>query len=667
MLCVAMTATHPSFVLHGPAEPRTPLVLDSPHSGVDFPGRFRRRGRASSTLRDGEDCYVDELWQPATERGVGLLAASVPRTYIDYNRHAGDIDLELVEGGQWPYEYLPSGKARLGKALIWRTLDDGTPIYARRLGGRGDPPADRALSPPLPPRAGQADRSDACAVRRELAHRLPLDERGRRRAGRRRRRQGARRHRPRRPRRHDLRRRPSPSSSGRISRPRGYDVKVNDPYKGVELVRAYSNPAERRMSLQLEVNKRLYMDEKTLQKTAGFATLQRDLDVAASTRCSRTAAQAKRSRSHANGSPRSSRHGQARSSSSAARVGRCRRARSRSTGRRVGATRSPSPTAAGGDRGGQHGRWMRGEIPAPGGAEPPSAAEIRTALAGRDLACWCPADRAVSRRPAAAHRQRRLDALARRAGIDPRPQECEQFAFMMRRPHAAPSRPTAMPAPRRLLASLALLALATPLAQAQGVVNIYSARHYQTDEAFYANFTKETGIKINRIDGREDELLRADQERRREQPGRHPDHRRRVAPGDRRQGRAVPAGAVEGARGAHPGAPAHAELAGVLDPRAGHRLQQGRDQPRLGAELRRPRRSAPEGQICVRSGSHPYNLSLGAALIAHDGEAKTEQWAQGPGRQLRARAQGRRHRPAARPSPPASAASRWPTATTWRG
>jgi len=128
-----MTATHPSFVLHGPAEPRTPLVLDSPHSGIDFPADF---GAAVSELelRDGEDCFVDQLWLPATERGVGLLAASVPRTYIDYNRHAGDIDLELVEGGTWPYEYLPSGKAELGKALIWRTLDDGQPIYARRLG-----------------------------------------------------------------------------------------------------------------------------------------------------------------------------------------------------------------------------------------------------------------------------------------------------------------------------------------------------------------------------------------------------------------------------------------------------------------------------------------------------------------------------------------------------
>jgi N-formylglutamate amidohydrolase len=57
----------------------------------------------------------------------------------------------------------------------------------------------------------------------------------------------------------------------------GYDVRVNDPYKGVELVRAYSNPAEGRMSLQLEINKRLYMDEATRTRNANFATLQRQL------------------------------------------------------------------------------------------------------------------------------------------------------------------------------------------------------------------------------------------------------------------------------------------------------------------------------------------------------------------------------------------------------
>jgi N-formylglutamate deformylase len=128
-----MTAsTSPAFVLHGPAEPQTPLVLDSPHSGFAFPDDF---GAALSDfdLREGEDCFVDQLYLPATERGVALIAALAPRTYIDLNRHAGDIDLALLEGGHWPGELKASGKGKLGKSLIWRTLDDGRPIYARQL------------------------------------------------------------------------------------------------------------------------------------------------------------------------------------------------------------------------------------------------------------------------------------------------------------------------------------------------------------------------------------------------------------------------------------------------------------------------------------------------------------------------------------------------------
>jgi N-formylglutamate amidohydrolase len=57
----------------------------------------------------------------------------------------------------------------------------------------------------------------------------------------------------------------------------GYSVAVNDPYKGVEIVRRHGRPAERRHSLQVEINKRLYMDEATLQPHAGFDALQRDL------------------------------------------------------------------------------------------------------------------------------------------------------------------------------------------------------------------------------------------------------------------------------------------------------------------------------------------------------------------------------------------------------
>ena len=275
MLCTAMTATHPSFVLHGPAEPRTPLVLDSPHSGVDFPADF---GATVSEveLRDGEDCYVDALWQPATERGVGLIAASVPRTYIDYNRHAGDIDLELVEGGQWPHEYLPSGKGRLGKALIWRTLDDGRPIYARLLGvdeiqrriERYHRPYHHALAKRIEATHAHVGASWHIDCHSMNAVSGVQGEGG---AGKTRAdivlgdRDGT----------------SCDAAFTELVRTRlaacGYDVKVNDPYKGVELVRAYSNPAGRRMSLQLEVNKRLYMDEATRAKSAGFDAVQRHL------------------------------------------------------------------------------------------------------------------------------------------------------------------------------------------------------------------------------------------------------------------------------------------------------------------------------------------------------------------------------------------------------
>jgi N-formylglutamate amidohydrolase len=57
----------------------------------------------------------------------------------------------------------------------------------------------------------------------------------------------------------------------------GYVVKVNDPYKGVELVRAYSDPARGRHSLQVEINKRLYMDEERCVPNEGYAALQKNL------------------------------------------------------------------------------------------------------------------------------------------------------------------------------------------------------------------------------------------------------------------------------------------------------------------------------------------------------------------------------------------------------
>jgi N-formylglutamate deformylase len=95
-----------TFRLHGLAEPRVPLVLDSPHSGFQFPADFDAVV-SEFDLRDGEDCFVDELYMPATELGVPLLSALTPRTYLDPNRDWNDDQYDN-------YQYLappPTGGA----------------------------------------------------------------------------------------------------------------------------------------------------------------------------------------------------------------------------------------------------------------------------------------------------------------------------------------------------------------------------------------------------------------------------------------------------------------------------------------------------------------------------------------------------------------------------
>jgi len=171
--------------------------------------------------------------------------------------------------------------------------------------------------------------------------------------------------------------------------------------------------------------------------------------------------------------------------------------------------------------------------------------------------------------------------------------------------------------------------LGSPALAQEKILNLYSARHYQTDEALYANFTQQTGIKINRIEGKEDELLE------------------RI----RNEGANSPADVfltVDAAR------LAQADALGLFAPVASKTLE-----GRIPAHLRstdwfafstRARvilynkaainpadvqtyedLASPKlkGQVCVRSGAHPYNLSLGSALIHHLGEQKTEEWAKG--------------------------------------
>jgi N-formylglutamate amidohydrolase len=252
----------------------SPLVLDSPHSGVVMPADFGSI-RTAAELRDGADCFIDELYRPASARGVPLLAAQFPRTYLDPNRHVGDIDPDLL-AEPWPGELRPSGKARIGKSLVWRTLDDGRPLYDRRLSvaevqariERCHAPYHQTLRQLLDaaharfgtvlhlnchsmnPVSGVNGEGGAGIARADIV----LGDRDGTTC--------------------------APAFTAFVREflaARGYEVRVNDPFKGVELVRAYASPAGGRHSLQIEVNKRLYMDLATLQPHAGFGRLQTHL------------------------------------------------------------------------------------------------------------------------------------------------------------------------------------------------------------------------------------------------------------------------------------------------------------------------------------------------------------------------------------------------------
>jgi len=179
-------------------------------------------------------------------------------------------------------------------------------------------------------------------------------------------------------------------------------------------------------------------------------------------------------------------------------------------------------------------------------------------------------------------------------------------------------------------AAIALsLAMAGTVGAQEKVLNLYSARHYQTDEALYANFTKQTGIKINRIEAGENELL----ERIKNEGANSPADvfltvdAARLAKADDLNLFATINSKVLDSR-----IPAHMKTKDWYAFSTRARVIVYNKSTVAPADIQTYEDVANaklKGKVCVRSGSHPYNLSLGAALLEHVGEKKTEDWAKG--------------------------------------
>lgn len=184
-----------------------------------------------------------------------------------------------------------------------------------------------------------------------------------------------------------------------------------------------------------------------------------------------------------------------------------------------------------------------------------------------------------------------------------------------------------------LVAAVAAALVSTGLAASaqEKLLNLYSSRHYQTDESLYSNFTKQTGIRINRIEAGEDPLI----ERLKNEAAASPaDVLVTVDAG--RLWRAEQLGLFQPVKSK------------VLESRLPEHLRAASEQwfgfsararvivynkAAVNAadvqnyeDLANPKL---KGKVCTRSGSHVYNLSLMSALIEHWGERKAEDWARG--------------------------------------
>lgn len=261
-------------ILSPTADP-VPLVFDSPHSGSIYPADFNHV-IDRMTLRRSEDAHIDELFSGVTRHGAAFLHALFPRSYVDPNRAEDDIDLGMIDG-DWPHPVAPSTKTLdRGVGLIWKEMRVAGPIYDRKLTvAEVEARIEGYWRPYHDALAGLLDEAHArhkrvvhinCHSMSSMGDRLTED--------------------------------------GPVARPdfivsdrdgtscapeltewvvrhleaAGYRVAVNDPYKGFELVRRHGRPVEQRHSLQIEINRGLYMDEATLSKHQGFLALQTALE-----------------------------------------------------------------------------------------------------------------------------------------------------------------------------------------------------------------------------------------------------------------------------------------------------------------------------------------------------------------------------------------------------
>ncbi len=246
-----------------------PIVAASPHSGQDYSTEFLATSRLElPALRRSEDSFVDELFDFAPSMGVPLLAARFPRAFCDVNRERWELDPDMFAEPLPAYCNVNSRRVAAGFGTIARVVANGSAIYRRKL--RWDEAKTRIETCWEPYHAALSELVEGARIR--FGRCLLIDC-------------------------HSMPDEPLPrsrppaafvvgdahgiscapeivASIERQLRATGLLVRRNDPYAGGYVTRHYGQPRSGVHVVQLEIARRLYMDESSHRKREGFVPLQ---------------------------------------------------------------------------------------------------------------------------------------------------------------------------------------------------------------------------------------------------------------------------------------------------------------------------------------------------------------------------------------------------------
>ncbi len=120
-----------AYKLHLPEVQTTSVVFASPHSGREYPWAFLRKSVLDEQMiRSSEDAFVDMLIENASACGAPMLAAVMPRAYLDLNRSADELDPAVIEGAK-RVNHNPRIASGLG--VIPRVVSNGREIYRGKM------------------------------------------------------------------------------------------------------------------------------------------------------------------------------------------------------------------------------------------------------------------------------------------------------------------------------------------------------------------------------------------------------------------------------------------------------------------------------------------------------------------------------------------------------